>query len=148
MLRYSGFQSHQRHPPVIGRLGQCLPRAQVAEPFDVQADGCNARILQQGPRDGGERGLCHVSTGYRVSNRQGPLLHRQVDRNVGALGENGHAPIHAFASVLIWPEQSAIQSIDEPIAIRAKDRHVACGCNQPGLKIAATGIFARSLGKA
>ena len=47
-----------------------------------------------------------------------PRLHRQVDRDVRALRQDGHTAVNGCHAMLIRPNGNPIQCVDEPIAVR------------------------------
>ena len=60
----------------------------------------------------------------------------------------GDAAFDALHAVLVRPEQGAVERVDEAVAIRADDRHVAGGLDQRLLQVGAIGKFADRLAEA
>ena len=148
LLRNARFQGNQGDPLAAGFLGQSLPPAQIAKPFNVQPNRRYALIVQQLQRDVGLGGLRLVATGEHIANWQAAVLHREVNGDIGALGQNRHTPLHPAAPMLIRPNRAAIKSIHKPIAIGPEDWHLSGGLNQRGLKVLRRGVFSGRFGEA
>ena len=72
-------------------------------------------------------------------------MHGQVQADVAALGDQGHALALALAAMLVRPQGHAIQIIEHAVAIRTYQRHAARRLYQSGLQCDA---IAADLGKA
>ena len=113
----------------------------------MQANRCDTRIVQQLQRDIGLGGLSLVAAGEHIANWKTAVLHREVDGDVRALGQNRDALVHSAAPMLIRPNSAAIKSIHKTIAIGPQYWHIPSGLNQLRLKILRRGIFGSRFGK-
>ncbi len=122
--------------------------AQVVDPFDVQPQRGDARVLQKRRPDLGQPGLRLVPGGHGIGQRQAAPLHRQVDRDVRGLGDDGHAAFLALAAVLVGPEGGAVEVVEEPVAVRPENAHLAGRADKAVLQVGAVGQFRHRLAKA
>ncbi len=109
----------------MGFLGQALPFAQIAEAFDVQPNCSDAGIIQHVHGDISLGGLGLVSTSHHLPYGQPAHLHGQVDQNVGRLRQDRDTTIHGLQSMLVRPDARLIQCIEEAIAVRSQNGHLA-----------------------
>ena len=70
-------------------------------------------------------GLRLVAGRADIGDRQAAPLHGHVDGHVRALRDDRHAALDAHAAMLVRPEQRAVEIVDEAVAVRPEDRHVA-----------------------
>ena len=137
-LGLGGFADLYRNDRFVLLLGierQVLKGTQIAKAFDMQTKGCDAWVIQQTTADLRDADLGLVACSNGIGNRQAARLHGQVDRDVRALGDDGHTALDTASALLVGPQQSAIQIVDKAIAVRAQNRHVACGGEQLILQI-------------
>ena len=121
----------QRRRPGKGRnVGQAL---------HVQADGADPWVLgERGDVVGeAERGL--VADGNHVGDRQGAVLHGQVDAHVAALGHDGDAALDRLAAVRVRPQRRAVQVVERAEAVGPDQRHLAGRLDQPPLQLGPRG---------
>ena len=105
----------------------------VVEALDVQADRGDARIVDQGGEQS-DRPAGLVAERHQKADRQAAPLHGQVAGDVGGLGDDGDAALAAPAAMLVGPQQRAVEIVDQAVAVRADDRHVAGGLDQRRLQ--------------
>ena len=80
-----------------------------------------------------------------MAERQAALRHGQIGGRHAALGDDGGTAPVKPATMGEWPERHAVDIIDQAIAVRADDRHVASRLDQHRLHRWA---IASNLGKA
>ena len=111
----------------------------------MQAQGGDARIIQQRHGNGGKPGLRLIARRHHIGQRQPALLHRHVDGNIRRLRHNRHATATGQRAMLVGPQGRAIERIDKAVAIGAQKRHIACSLDQGLLQGRAIGQFGRGL---
>ena len=87
-----------------------------------------------------------IAGGDHVADGQAALLHRHVDGDVGALGQDRDAFVDGAAAMLIGPDGDAVEGVDEAVAIGAEHRHVTSGAQKPGLGVGACVILGGAFG--
>jgi hypothetical protein len=132
LIRSADLQNHHRLPRPPGHSGKAFEGSEVPEPFDMKADRRDTRVVDQCTGDIGKRCLRLVACGDHIGDRQPPGLHGQVDGDIGGLREDRHTSLDALHAVLIGPEQRAVETVDQPVAVRPEYRHIA-GCRKQGL---------------
>ncbi|MNT62554.1 hypothetical protein D3C72_2002820 [compost metagenome] len=120
-LRLADLQRHHRLAELAGAGCQPLERCDAVEAFDMQADGGDARVFEHGAGDVGQACLRLVAGGHDIGERQAARLHRDVAGDVGGLRQDGDALFDALHSMLVRPEQGAVEHVDEAVAIRPDD---------------------------
>ena len=136
----AGLQSHQGHPAGNGPLGHLGELLGVAHGLQEQADGGDPVVVQQG-RHGivGAEGRLVADRDHRAE-AQAALLERQVDGDVAALGDDGHAAVVQAATVLVRPQRHPVEGVDEAVAVGPEERHVAGGLQEVRLQCRLTGL--------
>ena len=140
-MRSAKFQRHNRFAQLAGLGGEGLNGAQIAKSFNMKAQTADARILQQGLAEIRHPGLRLIAGSDHISQRQATGLHGQIERDVGALGDDGHTRLHRFAAMLIRPEKNAVQVIDKAVTIGSEDWHFISRFAQGVLQIRASLIL-------
>ena len=111
-----------------GAGSEFLEAGDRVKAFDVQPEHRDALVFDQAERHFGKAGLRLVAGRHQESHRQAALLHGQVAGDVGRLRDDGDAAfarLQPQAAMLIRPQQRAVGIVDEPVAVRADDRHLA-----------------------
>ena len=106
--------------------GHSRKRCDIIQAFDVHANHAHARIAKQGINHAFYAVAALVS--YRNQIRQGhrAALHREVQTDVTALGDQGHAPADAFTAMLVWPQRHTVEVVEHAVAVGADQGHGAC----------------------
>ena len=113
--------------------GKTLEAGNRIEALDMQAQRGDAIVLDQAQRHFGEARLRLVAGRHEIGDGQATALHRHIDGDVGGLGEDRDAarPVREpDAAMLVGPQQRAVGIVDQAVAVRPDDRHVACGRDQ------------------
>lgn len=135
VLRFTNLKRKEWDALALGLERQRVPFCGVAKAFYVKANRGDSRVIEQGHGNLCLRCLRHVSAGHNIGDRQGALLHGEVDGDVGALCKDRYAALNTAASMLVWPDRGPFKCVDEAIAVRPEDGHVACGLHKFGLQI-------------
>ena len=83
----------------------------------MHAQGRDALVRQQLQADCRLAELGLVARCRQVGDGQAATLHGQIDGEVGALRQNGHAALHRRPAVLVGPQRHSIQIVDEAVAV-------------------------------
>ncbi len=121
----TGLNSHDRKAAAMSALHHRLKHRHVGEAFDIKAYRTDALVIDQSIEGAGKIRLSLIPKRNQIGNRQTPRLHGEIDTDITALGQYGDATLYPFTTVLIRPQQSAIQIVDDAVAIGAEYRHVA-----------------------
>ena len=106
----------------------------VADAFQVKPKAGDPRIVQQVGGDIGQPDHGLIARRHHIGNRQPAGLHGDIDGNVRGLHQNGRAGLagrKAVTALLVRPQQRPIGIVDQPIAVGAKDGHVASRLKEP-----------------
>ena len=128
--RAAGFQNDKRHI-VRQRLQRCcLKPLAVPDALNMDADG--ADLGKVGKRVDEILDAQHrlIANREHIAERQAALRHRQIGGQHAALGDDGGTAPVKPATMGEWPERHAVDIIDQAIAVRADDRHVASRLDQ------------------
>jgi len=123
-LRHAGFQRNNRNAllqRLVRRTGK--PR-HILQAFQVQADGSDARLIEQHIHQFGNAQLCLVTHRCHVGHRQRTVAHRQVIGEVAALGQHRHALLHRLATMGYRPQRRTVQVVKQAVAVGAEQGHV------------------------
>ena len=124
---------------------QPLEAGDAVEAFDVQAERRDAVVLDQPERHFRQAGLRLVAGRHQEGDRQAALLHGEVAGDVGRLRDDADAARvrrEPHAAMLVGPQQRAVGIVDQAVAVRPDDRHVAGSLDQLALQPLAVGIVA------
>ena len=130
---------------------QPLEAGDAVEALDVQAERRDALVLDQAQRHFRQAGLRLVAGRHQEGDRQAALLHGEVAGDVGRLRDDADAARtgrQPHAAMLVGPQQRAVGIVDQAVAVRADDRHVAGGVDQLALQPFAVGIVVAGLEEA
>ena len=100
------------------------------EPIATPSPVVDPIILDKPERHFRQPRLRLVAGCHQIGDRQAALLHGEVARDIGGLRDDRHAALagrQPAAAMLVGPQKRAVGIVDQPIAIRPDDRHLA-GC--------------------
>jgi hypothetical protein len=117
----------------------------VVEALQVQADRGDPVVVQQRLDDLRYAGPGGVADRQHVRQRQRAALHREVQRDVAALRDDGRAAVDPVSAVLVGPQRGAVEVVEDAVAVRPDQRHVTGGGEQAALQVHAV---AADLGEA
>ena len=143
-LRAPGLHDHHRDRARAGLAGQGLEPRHRVEPLDVQPDGAHPPVFEKGRGEARDPKLGLVADGDHVGDGERAPLHGHADRDVRGLGHDGDpAPVLAEppSAVLVRPQRCAVEEVDEPVAVRADDRHLPRRLDQGALQRPAVARF-------
>ena len=107
----------------------------------MQADRGHPAVGEQLPRDIRLPNAGLVPDSDQVGDGKTPRLHRYVDRDVAALGENRDAGIAPLSAVLVGPDRRAVHEVDHSVAVRTEERHPVRRLDQAGLHVRAARVL-------
>ena len=150
-LRAAGLHDYHRHLPCARLSRQGFEPPHRIEPFDVQPERAHPVVVEQGARDAREPELRLIAGGRDVGDGQPAPLHGHADREVRRLAHDGDAALVRFEpppAVLIRPQRNAVEEIEEAVAVRAENRHLAGRLDQGLLQGRAVVRFTKARGVA
>ena len=128
--RSAGLETNKRDVVCQSPQGRCLKPLGVADAFDMDADGADLRQIGKGVDEILDAEHRLIANREHIAERQAALRHRQIGGEHAALGDDrGTAPLKT-AAMGKGPERHTVYIIDQPIAVRANDRHVASRLDQ------------------
>ncbi len=144
----AGQRRGVRHDHLLGDLGaagldgddglaqlarhvhRLLEGRRVGQRLQVQADGRDP-LLPGEQLDGlVQVELETVAERDHVGDRQATTLHGEVEADVGRGGDDGHASLHALAALLVRPEHGPAHVVQQAVAVRPDEDHVAARLQQ------------------
>ncbi|MNP07103.1 hypothetical protein D3C76_991150 [compost metagenome] len=129
-LRHAGFQRDDRDALLQRLVRGAGESRDVLQAFQMQADGGDARLVEQHVHQFGHPQLRLVADRGHVGHRQRAVAHGQVVGEVAALGQHRHALLHRFAAMGHRPQRAAVQVVEQAVAVGAEQGHVARGFKQ------------------
>ncbi len=133
-LRYAGLQGDHRDAFLQRLEGGAGEAGDVLQAFQVQANGGDARLVEQHVHQLGHAQLRLVAHRGHVGNRQRAVAHGQVVGEVAALGQHRHALLHQVPAVGHRPQRGAVQVVEQAVAVGAEQGHVASAGQQAALQ--------------
>ena len=127
--------------PGRGTSRQRFERAQVTESFHVQPENGDPVVFQERGPDFGHARPCLIAGRRDETDGKRPRLHGNVDRHVRRLGHDCDSPRYPSETVLVRPEECAVEGIYVPVAIGSQNRHVPGGGREFRLEVGAVGEF-------
>ena len=133
--RPAGVQGDDRHT-----LGMCTLRhagevLRIAHRFEEQSDRADARVIEERVDAILHPDAGLVADGDDRAETQPSLLEREVDGDVAALRDDGNALTNRMHAVLVGPQCDAVERVDEAVAVRPEERHVARRLEQLALQV-------------
>ena len=113
----------------------------------MKPQGRDTAVIDQPCPDLRQIGDRLVASRDNISQIQTARPHGHIDRDIRALGDDGHALLDPPPALLIRPKQRAIKVVDKAVAIRAKERHVTRRRNERVLQTTPISGFGIRLGK-
>jgi hypothetical protein len=132
--RAAGLERHQWHTPGQRTQRDLGKSRNVVQPFDMQPDRTDPVVLQQGIDDGLDAGTGLVAYCHQLGQRQVAPLHREVERDVAALRDDGHTAAHPFAAMLIRPQGHTVEVVQHAITVGPDQWHGTGRCHQAALQ--------------
>ena len=136
--RVAGLQGDQRHTARECSLRRGGKGGNVAQAFDVQADGTDSRVAAERIDEVMEVGAGGIAECGHASERQMPTLHGEVERDVAALGEHRHAAAvdrKTLTAMAVGPQSSSVEVVEQTVAVGPEEGHAAGGVEQLTLQI-------------
>ena len=126
---------------VVGQRGE---GGGVADPLDIEPERGDARIVEQGRAKLGKADLRRVAEAGDIARAAGRgacmvRLMAMFEDWLTSATPRATRP----AAVLVGPQQRAVEIVDQSVAVRAEDRHVAGRRDQLGLERGAAGLASK-----
>ena len=148
MFGFARLERDNRFTQTAGRLAEFNKSPQIVDPLQIDPERRHLGVGQQCLANLGQAGLRLIANSRDIGNRQTTGLHRQVDRHVRGLRNQGHTAVDRNTAVLVGPKGDAIEVVDETIAVGTDHRHFTCGLQERVLQVIAVGDFMRGFTKA
>ena len=142
-----GLERHHRNPALVGKLHRLGEAVRVAETFDVEPDRADPIICRHGFDHVPQPHLRAVAHGQHKRQGQRPALHGQVDGDVRRLTDQRRPALNPAAAVHVRPQRRASAVVDQPVAVRPENRHIARRFEQRLLQRATLALCFRPAGR-
>ncbi len=144
-IRPAGLDGDNGLPQIAGDVDRLLEGLWVGHRFEIEPQRRDPFLTRKHEHRVLELELELVPQGHHVGDRQSSSLHRKVEGDVGGCRNDGHTLLHPPSTLLIRPQHRAVEIVEEPIAVRSHEGHIARRLEQLLLEL---GSFITRFGEA